>query len=126
MARPGNNKKRCEKYSRSGHKELNKQLRQERNEKRIARFKKRREEGKTYQYKPNPYKEDTSDWVREKLIRHEKSLPYRHMTEHEKWKSIMRKLNNELAAQEKAEKALQNSGRGKSRRSSPLIDGDEE
>ena len=42
MAKPGTNKKRCEKYKQSGNKAHNKQLRQERHQKRMDRFAKRR------------------------------------------------------------------------------------
>ena len=46
MAKIGKNKKRCEKYRNSGHKEINKTLRQERHKKRQAYFMKRRSDGK--------------------------------------------------------------------------------
>lgn len=46
MAKNGKNKKRCEKYRNSGHKEINKKLRQERHQKRLAFFAKRRADGK--------------------------------------------------------------------------------
>lgn len=91
MAKSGGNKKRCEKYKLSGRKEINKARKQERHQRRLEKFRRRREEGKCYQYDPDKYpKTDPSDGNK---------------TEFQKWKSIMAKLNNELTAIEKEEKA---------------------
>ena len=98
MAKPGTNKERCKKYSASGHREANKARRQENNEKRIARFAKRREEGKAYKWEPNPYDPDTQrrKYVEEERIRAGKNGDRRDNVS--KWRSVMRRLNNEIAA----------------------------
>lgn len=44
MAKPGKKKRSCEKYKNENHLDKNKQLKEERNERRIERFRKRREE----------------------------------------------------------------------------------
>ena len=118
MARKGANKKRCEKYRLSGHKEENKRLRAERAKKLTAKFQKRREDGKTYEYKPNPYKPGTSEYNHEVIVRKEKNS--NHKTEFQKWKSIFRKLDNELDRIKKEEKADQSNNERKGKqRSSP-------
>lgn len=103
MSKIGRNKKRCEHYRTSGNLQTNKLLKQERNEKRIAKFAARREEGKTYQYNPNPYFKDSKAYITEVERRAEKNvdrrLPLPKLT------SIMRKLNNQLA-KEMAEKKI--------------------
>ena len=106
MAKPGTNKERCKKYSSSGHREANKARRQENNEKRIARFKKRREEGKAYEWKPNPYNPDTQrrKYIEEERIRAEKNGDRRDNVS--KWRSVMRRLNNEIAAEEAKDKKM--------------------
>ena len=105
MAKPGGNKKRCEKYAKSGHKELNKKLRQQRDKKLKAKFAKRREEGKAYEYKPNPYEEGTNEYNREVLSRMDKNKY--HKTEFQRWRSIFAKLDNEIELEKKAAKAAE-------------------
>lgn len=69
---------------------------------RQAKFTKKREEGREYEYKPNLYKKGTAEYQHEKNLRAEKNVdqktPVARMT------SIMRKLNNWLAEQEKLHK----------------------
>ncbi len=107
MAKPGKMKKKCEKYRNQGRKETNKELRAERHEARMKKFADRREAGKTYKYKPNPYKEGTFEYNCEVLERAEKNRSKR--TEFNMMKSIMRKLQNEINAQKKAAKAAESS-----------------
>lgn len=75
-------------------------------EKRQAYFKKRRENGENYAYKPNPYKPGTSEYEHERLVRAEKNknqrLPYA------KKASIFAKLDNWLAKQNEIAKAMKN------------------
>ena len=103
MAKPGGNKKRCEKYSKSGHRELNKKLRQQRDEKRKAKFAKRRESDAAYEYKQNPYEEGSNQYNWEVLSRMEKNKY--HKTEFQRWRSIFAKLDNEIELEKKAAKA---------------------
>lgn len=105
----GRNKKWCEHYKQTGQRERNKALKAERNEKRIERFKKRREEGKAYEYKPNPY--DPSGKYKEKkkyraecAARAEKNVDRRDPIS--KWKSIMRIVQNEVNQEEEERKKL--------------------
>ena len=107
MAKPGKMKKKCEKYRNQGRKEANKELRAKRHEAHMKKFADRREAGKTYKYKPNPYKEGTVEYNREVLERAEKNRSKR--TEFNMMKSIMRKLQNEINAQKKAAKAAESS-----------------
>lgn len=107
MAKPGNlnNRKRCERYKNSGRREENKKIRQARDEKRRAKFAQRREDGKVYNYTPNPYKEGTSEYNKEVLARKEKTVSKK--TEWQRIESIMRKLQNEI---EKKKKLIKNGG----------------
>ena len=116
MAKPGKNKKQCEKYRNSGHKEINAQLKKERAEKRAAKFAKRREDGKAYEYKPNPYKKGTKEYARERRERAAKNKPKK--TEFERMKSIFTKLDNEISKQKKEEKASKSSGEKRGRKAS--------
>ena len=96
----GRNKKACEKYRQSGRKALNKIAKQERAKKREERFAKRREEGKKYTYKPNPYEPGTREYREEKRIRASKNVDHR--TEYQQVRSIMDRVAYEVA-KEKAE-----------------------
>lgn len=106
MSKIGRNKKACENYRLSGRKAENKAKRQVRHEKRLAYFAKRREEGKTYEYKPNPYPKDTNAYYEEKQYRAEKNI--KHQIPLQKFTSIMAKLNNQLAKvrDERSKKAI--------------------
>lgn len=86
----GNKKKKCEKYKMQGRLEKNKELKQKRNEKRIEKFRRRREEGKAY-----VYDKDKSP----------KELPGNGgKTEYQEWVSIMAKLQREIDKKTKAKK----------------------
>lgn len=100
MAKPNKaHKARCERYKSRGQREINKALKQEKHKKRMAKFAARREAGKTYEYKPNPYKEGTNDWNRENLTRKEKNKSKK--TELQIITSTLRKLKNQLVKEEK-------------------------
>ena len=104
MAKPGTNKERCKRYTASGHREANKARRQENDKKRTARFAKRREEGKTYEWKPNPFdpEREKRKYVEEARIRAEKNKDHRDSVS--RWRSIVRKIDNELAEEAAREK----------------------
>jgi hypothetical protein len=103
MARKGGNQKACDKYKMSGHKEENKRLRKLRHEKRLARFAKRKEDGKCYSYSS-----ENSSGLNESNVG---SNQARH-TNYAKLTSIFRKLNNQIAEETMAEKArIQNENR---------------
>lgn len=119
MAKPGKNKKRCEKYRQQGRREKNKEIKQERARKREERFRMRKEAGKGYTYKPNPYnpesedKEERKAFALEQKKRSEKNvdrrLPLQKMT------SVLAKLDRNIAVQ-KAEDKLRSEKRGYSKR----------
>ena len=67
---------------------------------REERMNKRRAEGKTYTYRPNPYKKGTLEYEREARERAAKNVSKKTPTA--RLTSIMAKLNNELE-QKKAE-----------------------
>lgn len=104
----GRNKKWCEHYKSTGQRERNKALKQKRAEAVKAYFAKRREEGKAYEYKPNPFDKDSKNrrekkrYWNERRRRAEKHVDHRDAIS--KWKSIMRKVQNEVDAEEEARK----------------------
>ena len=121
MSRPGNQnkKKRFEKYKSSGRREANKIVKQQRDEKRKARFSRRKEEGKAYEYKPIPFEKGSKEYNKEARVRSEKNQS--HKTEYQTVTSILQRLQNDLdriAREEKlmADKATK--GKGKRRQSS--------
>ena len=69
---------------------------------REEKMNKRREAGKTYTYKPNPFKKGTWEYRMEARKRAEKNVS--HKTPFARWTSIMAKLENQLA-KEKTEKS---------------------
>lgn len=72
---------------------------------RQARFARRREDGKVYEYKPNPYTPGTEEWYEENAARKEKAkssrLPYARL------QSWFAKLDNELNKKKLEMKASQ-------------------
>lgn len=87
-----NHKERCKRYKQEGRRNTNKLKKQKKHEKRMQKFAKRREEGKTYQYEPIPYKKGSKEYIREQNIRSHKNDTNK--TECQIWDSIMRKVQN--------------------------------
>lgn len=102
----GRNKKWCEHYKSTGQRERNKAIKQERAERRMEYFAKRREEGKSYEYTPNPYDKDVKKQKRkywqERRRRSEKNVDHKDSVS--RWRSIMRKVQNEVDAEEERRK----------------------
>lgn len=73
-------------------------------ERRQALFAKRREEGKGYEYKPNPYPKDSDEYNQERRRRAEKNMSQK--TPVAKMRSVMAKLDNYLNEQNKKVKEL--------------------
>lgn len=69
---------------------------------REERMNKRREAGKTYTYKPNPFPKDSDEYYEEQWNRAHKNIS--HKTPVARWTSIMAKLENQLA-KEKLERS---------------------
>lgn len=67
-------KKQCEKYKAEGRREQNKRIKQQKHEERMAKFAKRREDGKTYTYKKNDNPKDSIEYIEEKLLRADKVI----------------------------------------------------
>ncbi len=61
---------------------------------RDTRMKARREAGKSYQYKKNPYAEGSEEYIKEQNVRAAKNINHRLPTA--RWTSIMKKVDNEL------------------------------
>ncbi len=69
---------------------------------RVEKMNKRREAGKVYEYKKNPYRKDSAEYAYEAANRASKNVS--HKLPVAEWKSIMAKLKNELNKQEIAAK----------------------
>lgn len=69
---------------------------------REEKMNKRREEGKTYTYKPNPFPKDSNEYYDEQWNRAHKNVS--HKTPFARWTSIMAKLENQLNAERKVAK----------------------
>lgn len=67
---------------------------------REERMNKRREAGKTYTYKPNPFPKDSDEYYEEQWNRAHKNIS--HKTPVARWTSIMAKLENQLAKEKLA------------------------
>lgn len=106
MAKPGNknNKARCEKYKQMGRREINKAEKQKRHQKRMEKFAKRKEEGKCYEYKPNPFKKDSKEYIAEANARARKNID--HKLPMSRFDSVMRKVDNYLLKIKNEEKRL--------------------
>lgn len=124
----GRNKKVCEKYRTSGRRAINNDLKQKRHEKEVARFAKRREEGKTYTYSKQHSDAKLKELFSEKFLnskeyRENKELfnsvvfaanknsnRAKHM-DTARWNSKMRKVQNEIDKKQAAMKAKEKNGK---------------
>ena len=69
---------------------------------REEKMNKRREAGKTYKYKPNPFPKGSDEYYDEQWNRSHKNVS--HKTPFARWTSIMAKLGNRLETERKAAK----------------------
>ena len=69
---------------------------------REEKMNKRREAGKTYTYKPNPFPKGSDEYRKEQWNRSHKNVS--HKTPFARWTSIMAKLENQLEAEIKTAK----------------------
>ena len=88
------------KISNGGRQEAN--LRKE--AKRQAKFSAKREAGKAYEYKANPYKKGSRDWKREKRAREEKRIASMRKLPLARLTSIFAKLDNRMAIEKEVKK----------------------
>ena len=77
---------------------------------REEKMNKRREAGKTYKYKPNPFPKGSDEYYEEQWDRSHKNVS--HKTSFARWTSIMAKLENQLEAERKAAKEKKESKNG--------------
>ena len=91
----GRNKKKCEEYRRQGRRLINKDLRAQKHLSKIEHFAKRKEEGKSYKYKP-PTNEH------EKNLRAKKNVNRK--TLFQRWESVFAKLDREIEKNTQARK----------------------
>ena len=64
MSKPNKNRKKYyETYKQENRRLKNKEKKREKHEKRMAKFVKRRKEGKAYSYKPNPFETGTEKYI---------------------------------------------------------------
>lgn len=118
----GRNKKKCERYKMSGHREMNKKLAQERAQKVTEHFAARKEAGKCYEYSKQNSTEKVAKYLEEhdiskkyydankeildkKIFGSNKNSSKPAHTYHSRMKSVMRKLQNDLDAKTAALKA---------------------
>lgn len=118
----GRNKKKCERYRMSGHREMNKKLAQERAQKVTEHFAARKEAGKCYEYSKQHSAEKVAKYLDEhdiskkyydankeildkKIFGSNKNSSKPAHTYHSRMKSVMRKLQNDLDAKTAAIKA---------------------
>ena len=80
---------------------------------REEKMNKRREAGKTYKYKPNPFPKGSDEYYEEQWDRSHKNVS--HKTPFARWTSIMAKLENQLEAERKAAKEKKESKKGDKR-----------
>ena len=104
---------RCQKYKQRGQRELNKVKKQEKNQKRIAKFAAKREKKEPHTYVPKDPETRGSNKT-EPLG----SFPWRpkmdRMIEVQKWTSIMRRVQNNIDAErEEVKKALEKENKKK-------------
>lgn len=96
----GKHKEWCKNYKASGQREVNKVKKQERHEKQLAYFAKRREEGKTYTYQKNPHEKDSRAWLTERAKRASKE--YRDPNEYRHYARVFGRLDRDMRAIEEA------------------------
>ena len=126
MARKGGNKKRCEKYRLSGHREENKRKKQEKAQKRMEKFAARKESGNTYEERRKKkiqmilstynidmttYKKYKDEYIKKAIADGIIPAPNKsgkaRDTEFSRWRGIERKLNDEVAKKKMEMKKLE-------------------
>lgn len=78
---------------------------------REEKMNKRKEVGKTYKYKPNPFPKGSDEYYEEQWNRRHKNVS--HKTPFARQTSIMQKLDNQLEAEKKAAKEKKESKKSK-------------
>lgn len=95
-----NHHDRCQKYKTRGQREINKEKKQERNKRRIAKFAARREKNEQEKKNYTPQDPETRGSNKmEKLGNFAYRPKMKHMTEFSEWTSMMRRVQNQLDAE---------------------------
>lgn len=113
MARKGNksNAKCYDSYKMSGRKDTNKKLKQARHEKRLARFAKRKEEGKCYEYSASRAETKRKEALEEGVVLGTNVDSNRGThTHYAKLTSFFRKVDYQIEEDKKKEKAFARKG----------------
>lgn len=95
----------CKAYKMRGQREINKAIKQERHKKRMERFAKRKEEGKSYVYQPNPYVKGTFAYEMEAERRARKNNGK--LCEFQRWRRYFGRMHRDTRAIYEAERQEQ-------------------
>jgi len=90
----------CKGYKSRGQRAINKAIKQKRHEKRMAKFAKRKEDGKTYTYQKNPYEKDSREWLTERAKR--EGNVYKEPNEYKRYARVFGRLDRDMRAIEEA------------------------
>ena len=90
----------CKGYKSCGQRAINKAIKQKRHEKRMAKFAKRKEDGKTYAYQKNPYEKDSREWLTERAER--EGNVHKEPNEYKWYARVFGRLNRDMKAVEEA------------------------
>lgn len=91
-----NHKERCTKYKTRGQRELNKEKKKERNQKRIARFVARREQKQKEEYIPTGVRRDDGSNITESYKDSAFRPAQKNKTDYAAWTSFMKRAQNQL------------------------------
>ena len=95
----------CKGYKSRGQRTINKAIKQKRHEKRVADFARRKEDGKTYKYKPNPYSADMElphNYVKEQRETRSFESYKKSMPEFQRLARVFGRLDRDMRAIEEA------------------------
>lgn len=98
----------CKEYKAAGRREINKAIKQERHKKRMEMFAKRKEEGKVYEYEPNPYDrtnmEYTHNYVKQAREKRAFNSYKNSMPEFKRMARVFGRLNRVVFQEKEAER----------------------
>ena len=98
----------CKEYKLAGRREINKAIKQERHKKRMAMFAKRKEEGKAYEYEPNPYNTTNMEYAHNYIKQKREKLAFNSyknsMPEFKRMARVFGRLNRVVFQEKEAER----------------------
>lgn len=109
MSKPNKrHNEKCKQYKTEGRREINKAIKQERHKKRMAMFAKRKEEGKAYEYEPNPYDRTNMEYAHDYVKQARKKLAFNSyknsMPEFKRMARVFGRLNRVVFQEKEAER----------------------